>query len=106
MLSAALAIAGAAIIAAAGWTGIGYAVGLAMCVAAFAAGAYALSLSTELFSIHRQTALGTCYMLGSGLAMAGATLAMMGNAAMAMTAMVTWAGAGAGLCILMGMMIG
>ena len=106
MLSAALAIAGAAIIAASGWTGIGYAAGLAVCIAALTAGAWALTLSMELLSRYHQTALGALYIAGSGLAMAGATLAMVGSPALAVTTMVTWAAAAAGLCVLMGMMLG
>lgn len=106
VLSAALAIAGAAMIAASGWTGVGYAIGMAMCVAAAVAAGWALGLSTQLISRYGQWALGLCYMAGAGLALTGAMLAMFGNAAAPMTTMAVWAAIAGGVCALMGIMLG
>ena len=105
VLASVLAVAGAAIIAAAGWTGVGYYIGMAMCIAAAGLAIWAGVLAAKLISQYHQMALGALYLAGAGLALTGAVMAMFGNAAAPLTTMATWLAIAGGVCALMGMFV-
>ena len=107
LISAALAVIGAIFIENSTWFwGWGYIIGMTLCIIAAALAAMAMVMSIMLMTKYGQAALGGLYTLGSGLALAAAIVAMTGKPDAAASTWSLWLAAAAGVCSMMGMMVG
>ncbi len=113
MMSAVLSVIGAFLISigtkmswAVGLGTILTALGYLLCAVAMGLALMALMIGIKLMGQHGQALMGTVYVLGGGVAMAGAAMAMTGEPGKAMNTNVLWMGAITGIMGLLGSMLG
>ena len=110
MLSAVLSVLGAFIIKLSSSCGpfaaLVRAIGIMICVIAMAVAAMAIMIGIKLMSSFGQGMLGSIYILGGGVAMAAAGMAMAGEPGQALSTNMLWMAAIAGILGLLGSMAG